>query len=309
MKRLLYSIALTLCFAGLVSTAFAGGKHRKSGSSFHTNSEAAGDVCADHFNVSYDDLKVFTGEEQRTLAPAAYSGGLNLRGSSNGGMLVRGWDKNEVLIKACKGVAAADAAQGKQLLEQIKLDITGSSVTATGPAQDDGQKWWVYLIVNVPRNITLSAETRNGPIALRDVTGKIQAETTNGPLKIYRCAGDITAEAQNGPISVVRSSGNIRIRTQNGPLSVELAGQEWSGQGLEASAQNGPLELKIPSNYRSGVDVVARGHSPFRCESNACGAAQKDWDDSNKSVHFGRGPTLVRLSTVNGPVSVRSTMQ
>jgi DUF4097 and DUF4098 domain-containing protein YvlB len=319
MKRLLYAIALTAVFAAFLADIQAQTRHKHGRNwgnniSVNTDAEVPGDACDDHFNVRFDDRDVFTAEEARTLNPAEFASGLEVRSPQNGGVLVRGWDKNEVLVKACKAVAAEDDSEAKSRLAGLKLEINRGRVSMSAPASsgydNDGQRWVVHFLVNVPRNIKLALDAHNGPIHLRNVVGNLTANTVNGPVHIYRCSGEIVAEAQNGPISVDRSSGNIRIRTQNGPLDVELSGTEWSGQGLEASAQNGPIKLRIPRNYQSGVEVTSRGHSPFHCATDACSAATKDWDDRNKSVHLGKsGATLVRMSTVNGPVSIVSTMQ
>lgn len=318
MQRLLYSIALTVLFAGLVAQGFAGEKHSKhkwgrGHFSINTNAGAPGDACDDHFQVSSDEGEVFTDEETQSIAPAAFASGVNVRGMHNGGMLVRGWDKNEVMVKACKAVVADEAGIAKQLLSQLKLRVSGGDVTVAEPARADGErsKWAVHLLVNVPRNIKLALDTHNGPLSLRDVVGTVRAETVNGPLSIHRCSGQIEAEAQNGPVKVYRSSGDIRVRTVNGPLDVELGGSQWSGAGLEASAKNGPIQLRIPSNYDSGVEVTARGYSPFRCDAAPCTVAVKDWDDRNRTVRFGKSgqPAVVRMSTINGPVSIKSTMQ
>jgi DUF4097 and DUF4098 domain-containing protein YvlB len=313
MKRLLYAIALTLLFGAFLAaqTRHRHGRHWGNNITVNTDAEVPGDACDDHFNVMFGDSDVFTAEAARTLAPGEFAGGLDVRAPQNGGVLVRGWDKNEVLVKACKAVAAEDDGDAKEQLDRIKLQIANGRVSVDGPPDKEfGGRWVVHFLVNVPRDVKLALDAHNGPIHLRNVVGRINAETVNGPVKIYRCSGEITAVATNGPISVDRSSGNIRIRAQNGPLDVQLSGTEWSGQGLDASVQNGPIKLHIPSNYRSGVEVSSRGYSPFRCASDACAGAVKDWDDRNKSVRFGQGAaTVVRMSTVNGPVSIVSTMQ
>jgi len=311
MKRLLWGLALTLVFGLFLAAETKHKHHRHSGNiNVNTDAEAPGDACDDHFNVRFDDRDVFTAEEARTLTPAEFAGGLDVRAPHNGGALVRGWDRNQVLIKACKAVAADDSAAARQFLDSIKLRVENGRVSIDAPQKDDYGRWVTHFLISVPRNIKLALDAHNGPINLRDVTGTINAQTVNGPVKLYRCSGEIVAEATNGPIKVERSSGNIRIRTTNGPLDVQLSGTEWSGQGLEASAQNGPIKLHIPANYVSGVEVTARGPSHFKCASEACASAVKDWDDQNKSVRLGKSSnTVVRMSTVNGPVSIVSTMQ
>jgi hypothetical protein len=311
MKRLFYALAFTLFFAGFLVHLSAQTRHAHGWGhnySVSTNQDAPGDNCDDHFNVQFDDQDVYTAEESKTLAPAQFAQGLTVEAAHNGGVLVRGWDKNEVLVKACKAVAAGSDSEAKNRLAGLKVNIDGGQVSASGPS-DDSREWVIHFLVNVPKNIKLSLDAHNGPLDIRDVEGTISANTVNGPVDIYRCGGQITAEATNGPVHVARSSGKINVRTQNGPLDIELAGTQWSGEGLEARAQNGPIKLRIPTNYKSGVEVSSRGYSPFHCASDACSGATKNWDDQNKTVRLGSQPVVVRMSTVNGPVSIASTMQ
>jgi hypothetical protein len=54
------------------------------------------------------------------------------------------------------------------------------------------------------------------------------------------------------------------------------------------------------------VLVEASGYSPMSCEAAVCADAQRTWDNRTRRIQFGGEPVLVRLSTVNGPVSVGS---
>jgi len=36
-----------------------------------------------------------------------------------------------------------------------------------------------------------------------------------------------------------------------------------------------------------------------------CNEGRRTWDEVHKRVEFGAGPTVIRVSTVNGPVTVR----
>jgi hypothetical protein len=41
------------------------------------------------------------------------------------------------------------------------------------------------------------------------------------------------------------------------------------------------------------------------CQASICDNARKTWDDNNRRIEYGSTPAMIRLSTVNGPVSVR----
>jgi DUF4097 and DUF4098 domain-containing protein YvlB len=115
-------------------------------------------------------------------------------------------------------------------------------------------------------------------------------------------AVNVLAVGRNGR---ARIRGDVDIDTQNGPISVKLSGNRWDGK-LEAHARNGPLSLSLPEGYASAVTVESSGRSPFQCRAKACGEARKNWDEDSRRIEFGSSAPVVRLSTVNGPVSIRS---
>jgi len=88
-------------------------------------------------------------------------------------------------------------------------------------------------------------------------------------------------------------------------MNITLGGTAWSGSGMEAHGNNGPLTVHVPSGYQSGVRVESEGNGPVSCRASVCSEGRKNWDDERKTIEFGSGPTVIRLSTVNGPVSVR----
>ena len=223
---------------------------------------------------------------------------LRIRAADHSGIHVVGSDRSDVEILACK--AALSAAD----LPRIAVVQRGGEVSVDGPA---GDAWVAYLLVLAPRGSALDLDAESAPIGLRGLSGRVTARTLNGPISLHDCPGEIDAEAENGPIHVSGSGGHLRLRTSNGPIGVALSGSQWSGAGLDASAVNGPVDLVIPPGYRSGAVVESLGHSPFRCRGAACDQARRTWDDGGgKRIELGEGPAIVRLSTRNGPVSVRS---
>jgi hypothetical protein len=237
---------------------------------------------------------------QETLrVPDTPGQALKIRVADHSGIHVVGSDRGDVEILACK--AARSAAD----LPRIAVVQRAGEISVDGPA---GDAWVAYLLVLAPRGAALDLDAESAPIGLRGLSGHVTARTLNGPISLRDCPGEIDAEAENGPIHVSGSGGNLRLRTANGPIGVALSGSQWSGAGLDASAVNGPVDLVIPPGYRSGTVVESLGHSPFRCRGAACDQARRTWDDrdGSKRIEMGEGPAIVRLSTRNGPVSVRS---
>jgi len=144
-------------------------------------------------------------------------------------------------------------------------------------------------------------------MAMRSENGTAAANAVNVPISVNEPSGTYNIETQNGPISLDGGSGTIKLNAENGPVSVRLRGSIWDGN-IDARTQNGPVTLRIPSNFRSGVVVESEGHGPVSCRAEACRQARRTWDDEDsRKIELGSGPTAVRMSTVNGPVSVRQS--
>jgi hypothetical protein len=260
--------------------------------------------CSD-LRVRFDDQDAVMESEERTItkvdAPT-----LRVRPHKNGGVQVQGWDKDTYSVTSCKFASNEDGG-AQRILAQMTLSVRNGEVSANGPS-DEGD-WTIYLLIRAPKASVIDLDTANGPLSLYSVDGKLTAHATNGPITLRDFSGDADVRAANGPITISGSSGNVRIHTENGPISINLKGKNWSGTGLTADAQNGPLTLSVPSDYQSSFSVESRNYSPMSCHASICDNARKTWDDNNRRIEFGGSPALIRLSTVNGPVSIQSSRE
>ena len=255
--------------------------------------------------IRFDDRDAVVRSEEHTLTKTE-AAVLQIQPHSNGGVQVVGWDKETYSVTACKAAAGSgDAAE--KILSQITMSIENGRISTSGPG--DEEDWTVYLLIRTPKSASIDMETMNGPISLYDVDGKLTARAHNGPISLKNFSGDAEITAVNGPISLEGSSGSVRIHTENGPISVALAGKTWSGTGLSADAKNGPLTLMVPNDYQSSFVVESTDYAPVSCKASICDNARKTWDDNRRRIEYGNPPAMIRLSTVNGPVSVRESRE
>ena len=254
-------------------------------------------------HIQFDDQDAVVKSEERTLSRAE-APTLRVRPHRNGGVQVWGWDKDTYSVTACKAASSEDGG-AERILSQIKMNIEAGEVTTDGPSGEDND-WAVYLLIRSPRSASIDLETLNGPLSFYSVDGKLTAHTTNGPISLRDFTGEGTVEAVNGPISVSGGSGNLSVHTQNGPISINLKGTSWSGTGISADAHNGPATLFVPADYQSSFVVETSKYGPISCRASICDKANKTWDEDTRRIEFGSTPAMIRLSTVNGPVSVQS---
>lgn len=288
---------LLLSLTAIPQTAEGGSRHRHHGDAdFSIRARGNPSGCSD-IEIDAGRRAVATGE-QSLAAPAGVA--LTVPAVSRGGVVVTGWDGAEFQVIACKAAVGADLEQARRRLAGISVAIRGDAVATSGP---DGEDWMVYLIIRAPHDAALNLAVRNGPLSLYDATGRFTIQGSNGPVSLEDVAGTVSVELENGPVSIANGGGDVKVRTENGPIAVSLDGDDWQGEGLDARAVNGPLSLDIDPGYAGGVRIESSGHAPWSC-GELCSRGEGTWDGQGRQFEIGPQPARIRLSTVNGPVSI-----
>jgi hypothetical protein len=214
----------------------------------------------------------------------ALSGGtIAVDGKPNGGVSVKGWDQNQVLVRARVQTAAPTAAEAEALGRQIRVETSGAKIFASGPENRRDYNWNVSYEVFVPRRADLSLETTNGGIAIADVNGRIDFN------------------AMNGGVVLKRVGGMVRGSTMNGGLVVELAGERWDGDSLDVSTTNGGVILSVPENYSANLQTgTVNGSVSVDFPITVQGRINKQI-----AVNLGSGGPMVKAMTTNGGVHLK----
>lgn len=204
-------------------------------------------------------------------------------GRQNGGISVKGWDQNQVLVRARVQTGAPTAAEAADLARQIRIEVGGGKIFASGPENRRNYHWDVSYEVFVPRRADLSLETHNGGISISEVNGKI----------------DFTA--LNGGVVLRRVGGTVRGSTTNGGLVVELSGDRWDGETLDVRTTNGGIVLSVPENYSANLETgTVNGGINVDFPVTVQGKINKQL-----AVNLGSGGATVKAMTTNGGVRVK----
>ena len=236
---------------------------------------------------------------QRQVVPVA--GTLDLRPGGNGGVHIERGSGSSYSITACIGAGAETREEAQRLADGVRLVVEGNTVRVQ--ELERLRHGGVQLIVEAPSGARIDVETTNGPIVVDGFDGNLSARASNGPINLDSVAGVIRGVATNGPISIAGSRGDIDVETQNGPITVGLDGAEWDG-ALQARAKNGPLTVTVPEGFQSGVEISSSSNSPWNCRIAACRGSSPDREGGERTLRFGGEPVKVRISTVNGPVTI-----
>lgn len=212
------------------------------------------------------------------------AGALNVDAGQNGGIVVEGWDRNEIRVRAIVRANARESARARELVGQVQVQAGGGRVYATGPDSLRRENWSVSYRINVPRKNDLDLRANNGGITIVAVQGNMHFDTTNGGVKLQDVGGRVNGE------------------TRNGGLNVTLSGDRWDGEGLDVETSNGGVTLAIPDNYNAELETRTvngglRIDFPITVQGELTGR-------KGLSTTLGSGGPLVRVRTTNGGVKI-----
>ena len=238
--------------------------------------------CDGHgFNV--DRLVTHCEMKEQTLGSPM--GGIHINPGRNGGVTVKGWDNNQVLLRARIETAAETESEARAMIPQIRLASGAGQIQAEGPSDEKRHYWSVSYEIFVPRQSDVEAKTFNGGIAITDVRGRIEFKAVNGGVSLKRLAGEVHGQ------------------TANGGLTVELAGDRWDGQGMDVATTNGGVKLAVPANYSAHLETATvNGGLDVDFPVTIQGRLTKDL-----SFDVGQGGATVRVTTTNGGVKIKRT--
>src|SRR3989442_4179774 len=86
-----------------------------------------------------DRLKSHCEIKEQTL-PAG--GIITVDGKQNGGISIKGWERNEVLVRSRIQTQAPTQAEADQLAREVRVETAGLSIHAESPQNSQGYQWY-----------------------------------------------------------------------------------------------------------------------------------------------------------------------
>ncbi len=208
----------------------------------------------------------------------------------DGTIIVRGWDKPEVMYTAIK------RAEGEQEAKEIavKAEQQGSSISiiASNPESNGSASLEVF----VPRNVTLHVSSDDGQLTLEGVSGDLTLRTGDGPIEVSNASGQLRVNTGDGPIKVGRFDGQLEARTGDGPILLD-----GKFVALTARTGSGSVTLAIPSDSNFTIETDAEeltNEGLTITEDLAPSKRVKRWK-------VGKGGKIFVLSTGDGKILLR----
>lgn len=262
----------TLCLMALVALA--------SVTSIAQKNKTGSLECRDDWNSGDNRLERHCEIREQTLAAGE---GITVNSGKNGGIQVRGSDRNDVLVRARIESASPSRNEAVELAKQVKVETGGSRIHTSGPEQKRDSWWSVSFEILVPRRSNMSLTAHNGGIVISDVNGRIEFNGLNGGVVLRRVGG------------------RVHGSTTNGGLVVELDGSRWDGEELNVKTTNGGVVMSVPENYSARLETgTVNGHVSTDFPITVQGRISKEL-----SMDLGSGGPTVRVTTTNGGVRLK----
>jgi DUF4097 and DUF4098 domain-containing protein YvlB len=210
-------------------------------------------------------------------------GTITVDARKNGGVSIKGWDRNEILVRARIQAAAVSQSEAEGLAKQVRIQTAAGKVFAEGPENRRDYHWDVSYEIFAPRRSDLSLVAYNGGISIADVNGRIEFT------------------GHNGGVVLRRVGGNVRGGTTNGGVVVELDGARWDGEELDVKTTNGGIVMSVPENYSAHLETgTVNGHLSIDFPVTVQGRITREI-----AVNLGAGGSTVRAMTTNGGVKIK----
>jgi len=202
----------------------------------------------------------------------------------NGDVEIIATDGNQVKIDAIK------SADSQKKLDEAKINVDATSDSITIETKyphrwNNNDPASIDYKISVPRDAELDG-----------------IDLVNGKLTLNGVRGDVSASCVNGTLMASGLAGEAKLSTVNGKLEATFD-QVDNTNRISMSSVNGSIVLSVPNN----VDASFEANTLSGRISNDFGFSEEreGFVGHDLSGTLGKGTTRIKLSNVNGSISIR----
>jgi hypothetical protein len=246
----------------------------------------------------------------------------------DGSIQVQSWSQSEVRIEIEKRgpdreVAAALEVRSTQDGNRIRVEAPKPKVAREFVGFGNYSGPSVSFIVRLPENVKLTAITRDGSIAVDNVTGNVNLRSGDGSIRAKDVSGDVTIHTSDGSLSLEDVNGrlslesgdgsiqvqgrfeDLHVKTGDGSITIEAEEGSAMKDDWDISTGDGSISLQVPRAFNAEIDASSRDG---RVRSDIEGLSPSNDDDDDRGTLRGRlgsGGRTVTLRSGDGSISVR----
>ena len=248
-------------------------------------------------------------------------GGIVELDGPDGDIIVSGWDRDEVRIRAMseEGDLHLDATPSRIQLKALGMGWSDVRYEVSVPAGTrlllNGRS--TTLVVRGTRG-DVEAQTQNGDISISDATS-VQVNALNGDVelrtvdrvRVNLVAGDVRIDGGGGPVEVVTVSGDVELR---GMSAREVAAGTSSGEVFfegtidprgryELTSHSGNVVVRLPADVSAAVTLQTyAGEIESDFPIHLQGGATMGGHPRSFDFRIGSGGARITMTSFSGAV-------
>jgi hypothetical protein len=237
---------------------------------------------------------------------------------------VRGWDRPEVVVEIEK------RAEDKEAVDKITVmaEQTGQKITVD--VRHSGRSTFIgigsftspsaRLVVNAPREMSITVRTGDGSIVAERLTGKVELRTADGRIRVTESLGDLLAESGDGSLTLEDVGGRVEARTNDGIIrisGVPGAIRARSGDGSivlrirrgtmmtedwMVATTDGSISAELPDDFNALIEAEPGSDSRARSDLKLADMVGGTREDRSLRGRLGTGGKTFVLRTGDGSI-------
>jgi len=213
--------------------------------------------------------------------------------NSGGSIEVRGWEKNEVSVKARSGGDIDDYRfDFDERSSGIAIDVDHS-----GYGRHHGD---IRLILQVPRESDLELETMGGEIVIDNIEGNIEGETMGGEIELSNLKGTIEMTTMGGDILVAKSHLDGEVKTMGGEIEFRDVTGNLNGSTMGGNVKYTGKQGKSPATGNKETRISTMG-GDIKVDDAPGGA---NVSTMGGDIHIRRAGKYVKAKTMGGEIEL-----
>ena len=255
--------------------------------------------------------------------PGRSGGTLSLDLKTGGKIILSGWDRQEVFVRA--SLSGRDWRATKVTLEPT---AGGARLTSEFTASGSSQSSSHVFEIKVPRNYNATISSAGGSVSIADIDGTFKGQTGGGEINIQRANGDVDIQTGGGDVRVSDSRVDGNVSTGGGIVRIEgvtgnIIGESGSGPVIQSKSSStsvrhengttlvaigtgdGEVHVGAGSGKGSGksTGTVSSGGSSTYISTGGGISTTTRWPDEGGS-RTGFAMSGIRMSMAGGPISL-----
>jgi hypothetical protein len=185
--------------------------------------------------------------------PARSGGTLTLDLKTGGNVIIAGWDKPEIVVRASLG-----GRDWRETEVRLEPSDAGARLESDYSVRGNSQSSREAFQINVPRKYNVRISSAGGGLSITGVDGTFTGQTGGGEINIQKANGEVDIRTGGGDVHVSDSRVDGTVSTGGGVVRIEgnagnLNGE--SGSGPVVYTKSGGTSI----SHENGITVVGAG--------------------------------------------------